>query len=115
MSKKKFFAILDMAVLPMTYDVVGFLTICDVAREVHKFESMNVIILKGGANSIGRIAAESSEKHKHDDTAKAKRFFNIIVDVPWLFPSVKNVNVIDDRSEVDELTRSEECVFFPNL
>ena len=78
---------------------------------MHKFESMNVIILKGGANSIGRIAAESRKKHKHDDTAKAKRFFNIIVDIPWLFPSVKNVNVIDDRSEVDELTRSEGCVF----
>ena len=115
MPKSKFFAILDMAVLPMTYDVVGFLSICDVVREINKFEAMDVIVLKGGTNAIGRVATESSEAQKQNNTEKAKRFFNIVIDVPWLFPSVKNVNVIDNRSEVDELTRKEECVFFPNF
>ena len=72
MPKSKFFAILDMAVLPMTYDVVGFLTICDVVREINKFEAMDVIVLKGGTNAIGRVATESSEAQKQNNTEKPK-------------------------------------------
>jgi hypothetical protein len=114
MTDVRFLCIVDMGVLPMTFDVAGFLVCADIQREISGFSKMSVIIVKGSYGQIGRKPAEAMEKEKLGIAQLHKRFHGIVIQLPWLLDSVEEVYVTGCREEVDAMTWAENVSFWPN-
>lgn len=113
MKKNTLYAVFDMAVSPITFDILQFLQLCDLNRRAKGLEFVSVLFVLGP----GRTFRNSTPKDKRigwDD--KIWRMRHIQTEAAWLLEACNGVHVFLDRDEAHRIlsTVPGELVFPPS-
>lgn len=94
------YAVYDLAVSPITFDVLQFLQCAEMYRRMIKFARLNVVFVLGPNRQFRRATPKDEAVEIAD---KYWRLRHIHMEAAWLLKSCSGVNVFVDRGEAQRL------------